>query len=135
MASSDHQSPKLVGDSGGHETVVGYLTVVRRPYFAQVDLRDNNSPINTSQRRQLFVMTVEEEGIAPHNPVQEEDEAMRAFAGAPGGVQDIDEEKNARLLKVIDRNLLPVRHSTIVVVFPGSQILILSASYYVLFMG
>ncbi|CEJ54136.1 Putative Permease of the major facilitator superfamily [Penicillium brasilianum] len=53
-------------------------------------------------------MAVEEEAIAPHNPLQEEDEAMRAFAGAPGGVQDIDKETNARLLKIIDRNLLPL---------------------------
>ena len=79
-------------------------------------------------------MAVEEEGIAPPNPVQEEDEAMRAFAGELGGVQDLDEETNARLLKVIDRNLLPVRRSTFVVVFPRSRMLIFrstpAAVYY-----
>lgn len=69
-------------------------------------------------------MAVEEEAIAPHNPLQEEDEAMRAFAGAPGGVQDIDKETNARLLKTIDRNLLPVRHNPFAMVIPRSRILI-----------
>lgn len=80
-------------------------------------------------------MAVEEEGIAPPNPVQEEDEAMRAFAGEL--VQDLDEETNARLLKVIDRNMLPVGHSSFVVVFPRSRMLIfpLNASCCVLSMG
>jgi len=61
-----------------------------------------------------------EEDVAPLNPVPaEEDEAMRAFAGESHEVQDVDEETNARLLRIIDRNLLPVRRYTTVVVFPG----------------
>ncbi|KAI9688920.1 MAG: hypothetical protein M1822_001277 [Bathelium mastoideum] len=68
-------------------------------------------------------MAVEEEEIAPPNPGQEEDEAMRAFAGEVGGVQDLDEETNARLLKAIDRNMLPHEPGYLAVEYPSSRLL------------
>ena len=65
-------------------------------------------------------MAVEED--TPLNPVPaEEDEAMRAFIGELHEVPDVDEETNARLLRIIDRNLLPVRRYTTVVVFHGHE--------------
>jgi ACS family allantoate permease-like MFS transporter len=42
----------------------------------------------------------------------DEDEAMRAFEDGQGlDGRDIDDATNARLLKIIDKNLLPVRVS------------------------
>lgn len=58
-------------------------------------------------------MTVDDEVIVRPNWMhgEDEDEAMRAFASELDSGDALDEETNARLLKAIDRNLLPVRSS------------------------
>jgi hypothetical protein len=82
-------------------------------------------------------MAIESNQVVHPNPAQEEDEAMRAFSGEQGGVEDLDEETNTRLLRIIDRNLLPVGNSTFVGTLSQWRLLILvpNDSCYVLFMG
>lgn len=52
------------------------------------------------------------EGKVPENILKhshDADEAMKAFMGHEGQILTLDEATNKRILRIIDRNLLPVR--------------------------
>ena len=66
--------------------------------ISQADLE--GSPTNDSGDIPVVVM----------KHANDADEAMKAFQGHEGEILVLDEATNKRLLRKIDRNLMPVRH-------------------------